>query len=201
MIRETGKLPSSSARNFTQANMSEGTEMLVLTNTVCTGHFLLLGSNEWQQKVEKNISPGCSPHKKTLDTPMNTACAGEKIFFALVVKSVTGEDMKEPNFIKVSVSLPPEVHEWLKSEATRRTKKFGESWTASRVLQEALREYRSRHIVTATLGQAMPDRISLNEDFSDPQPSPGDIVQPHKASAGGSKIAKTRYPTKRQAKS
>jgi hypothetical protein len=58
MIRETGKLPSSIARDFTQASMSDGTEMLVLTNAVCTGQFLLLGSNEWQQKVEKYFKWG-----------------------------------------------------------------------------------------------------------------------------------------------
>jgi len=133
---------------------------------------------------------------------MNTSSAGEKIFFASVVKSVTGGGMKEPNFIKVSVSLPPEVHEWLKSEAARRTKKFGESWTASRVLQEALREYRARQAASATLGQAMPDRIHFNEDFVAAQPHSGPvIVKPHKASGGGSKTQPTRYPTKRQAKS
>ncbi len=110
--------------------------------------------------------------------------------------------MKKPNFIKVSVSLPPEVHDWLKSEADRRTQKFGESWTASRVLQEALREYRARQSASATPGQAMPDRIYLNEDFVAAQPhSEPVITNPRKTSAGGSKIQPTRYPTKRQAKS
>jgi hypothetical protein len=110
--------------------------------------------------------------------------------------------MKKPNFIKVSVSLPPEVHDWLKSEADRRTQKFGESWTASRVLQEALREYRARQSAGAAPGQAMPDRIHLNEDFVAAQPHSGPVItNPRKTSAGGSKTQATRYPTKRQAKS
>jgi hypothetical protein len=145
---------------------------------------------------------GVHPMQKKLDTPMNTSSAGEKIFFASVVKSVTGRGMKEPNFIKVSVSLPPEVHEWLKSEAARRTKKFGESWTASRVLQEALREYRARQAASATLGQAMPDRIHLNEDFTKAQPHSGPvIVKPHKASGGGSKTREVRYQSKSRGRS
>ncbi len=90
--------------------------------------------------------------------------------------------MKKPNFIKVSVSLPPEVHDWLKSEADRRTQKFGESWTASRVLQEALREYRARQSASATLGQAMPDLPHhLGKVSAQPHSGP-EIIAPHKTS-------------------
>ena len=110
--------------------------------------------------------------------------------------------MKEPNFIKVSVSLPPEVHEWLKSEAARRTKTFGESWTASRVLQEALREYRTRQSAGTILGQAMPDRIHLNEDFTKAQPHSGPVItNPRKTSAGGSKTRDVRYQAKSRGRS
>lgn len=83
MIRETGKFPSSTARDFTQVRMSEGTEMLVFTNAFCTALLLLPSSNGWQQKVEKNFKRGVHPMQKKLDTPMNTSSAGEKIFLAI----------------------------------------------------------------------------------------------------------------------
>jgi hypothetical protein len=78
---------------------------------------------------------------------------------------------KKPNFEKVSVSLPPEVHEWLKAEAKIRAEKYGEAWSASRIVQEAIREYRARHTASFMTGQAMPDMPSyrLNEDPHTPQ--------------------------------
>jgi Arc/MetJ-type ribon-helix-helix transcriptional regulator len=101
---------------------------------------------------------------------------------------------KKINFEKVSVSLPPEVHEWIKAEAARRADRFGEHWSASRIVQEALREYRSRASSTAPMGQAMPDFSRLNENQNPPpaQPHSGPkITNPRQTSAGGSKTPKT----------
>lgn len=105
---------------------------------------------------------------------------------------------KKPNFEKVSVSLPPEVHEWIKREAERRTRLYGESWSASRVIQEAMREYRARN--TTAPGQAMPDRLKWNETEGNTSAAPhhsaetSNILNP---SAGGS--SPRRYPTKKAA--
>jgi Arc/MetJ-type ribon-helix-helix transcriptional regulator len=101
---------------------------------------------------------------------------------------------KKINFEKVSVSLPPEVHEWIKAEAARRADRFGEHWSASRIVQEALREYRSRASSTAPMGQAMPDFSRLNENQNPTTPRPhlgGEILTPHNRPAGGSKTPKT----------
>jgi hypothetical protein len=65
---------------------------------------------------------------------------------------------KKPNFEKVSVSLPPEVSEWLKKEAQSRTQTLGENWSASRIVQEAIREYRARRAAPPMPDQAMPDQ-------------------------------------------
>lgn len=96
---------------------------------------------------------------------------------------------KKPNFEKVSVSLPPEVHEWLKFEAARRTELYGESWSVSRIIQEAIREYRTRIQDASQLrGQAMPD-YTLN-DPTPPHPHAGAsariVVPSSEPSAGGS---------------
>lgn len=104
---------------------------------------------------------------------------------------------KTPNFEKVSVSLPPEVHAWLKKEAQQRTLKYGEKWTASRIIQESLREYRSRLTASTITGQAMPDRLILNEDNP---PQSGDVVIRPATSAGGSSTAPTNYREKRPGK-
>ena len=102
---------------------------------------------------------------------------------------------KKPNFEKASVSLPPEVHEWLKSEAARRTEFYGESWSVSRIIQEAIREYRTRATSVAPRGQAMPD-WTLNEDPKQPpdEPSARIVVPSSGTSAGG-------YLTRRKANS
>lgn len=97
---------------------------------------------------------------------------------------------KKPNFEKASVSLPPEVHEWLKSEAARRTELYGESWSVSRIIQEAIREYRARAQSTPQRGQAMPD-WTLNDDPSTPRSPSANIVVPSSGtSAGGSSTRK-----------
>lgn len=101
---------------------------------------------------------------------------------------------KKPNFEKVSVSLPPEVHEWIKAEAARRAERFGEHWSASRIVQEALREYRSRVSSAAPMGQAMPDFSRLNDQANPTTPhltTGGEILKPHNRPAGGSAIPKT----------
>lgn len=99
---------------------------------------------------------------------------------------------KKPNFEKVSVSLPPEVHEWIKAEADRRAERFGEHWSASRIVQEALREYRTRAANSAPAGQAMPDFSRLNENPTSPRPHHGgEILKPHNRPAGGSKTRQT----------
>jgi len=102
--------------------------------------------------------------------------------------------MKSKTHVKLNISLPAEVHAWClqKLKEEQRKTRLGTVYL-SNIIASAVQEM---------MQEETTHRISLNEDFSDPQPSPGDIiVQPHKASAGGSKIAKTRYPTKRQAKS
>ena len=99
---------------------------------------------------------------------------------------------KKPNFEKASVSLPLEVHEWLKSEAARRAELYGESWSVSRIIQEAIREYRSRIQSTSQpRGQAMPD-WTLNEDPTRPQSGSANIIRPSVTYAGGSSIAPTK---------
>ena len=101
----------------------------------------------------------------------------------------------KPNFEKASVSLPTEVHEWLKAEAQRRTELYGESWSVSRIVQEALREYRTRANAGAVIGQAMPDRVGLNETSGNvpaPPHSRGSvIVEPSETSVGGSLTRRT----------
>jgi hypothetical protein len=85
---------------------------------------------------------------------------------------------KKPNFEKVSVSLPPEVSEWLKKEAQSRTQTLGENWSASRIVQEAIREYRARRAASPMHGQAMPDQPGwmMNEPGNDtPQ---GKLIRP-----------------------
>jgi len=94
---------------------------------------------------------------------------------------------KKPNFEKVSVSLPPEVHEWLKKEAESRTQTLGENWSASRIVQEAIREYRARRTASHMHGQAMPDlpRWTLNEPGNTPPQD--NLIRPStETSAGGS---------------
>ena len=91
---------------------------------------------------------------------------------------------KKPNFEKASVSLPPEVHEWLKSEAARRTELYGESWSVSRIIQEAIREYRARAQSTPQRGQAMPD-WHLNDHPTTPQSPSARIVDPSSSTSGG----------------
>lgn len=100
---------------------------------------------------------------------------------------------KKTNFEKVSVSLPAEVHEWIKAEAKRRADRYGEHWPASRIVQEALREYRTRAANAAPVGQAMPDLSRLNEQGNDrPRPHSGPkITNPRQTSAGGSGTPKT----------
>jgi len=98
---------------------------------------------------------------------------------------------KKPNFEKASVSLPPEVHEWLKSEAARRTELYGESWSVSRIIQEAIREYRARAQSTPQRGQAMPD-WTLNEDPTRPQSASANVIRPSVTYAGGSSTAPTK---------
>lgn len=135
--------------------------------------------------------------QKKLDTPMNTSWAGEKKISQSVASGATGEDAmkKKPNFEKVSVSLPPEVHEWIKAEAARRADRFGEHWPASRIVQEAIREYRSKLTAASSApGQAMPDFTRLNDHANPTSPRPhlgGEILQPHNQPAGGSKTPKT----------
>jgi Arc/MetJ-type ribon-helix-helix transcriptional regulator len=102
---------------------------------------------------------------------------------------------KKPNFEKVSVSLPPEVSEWLKKEAQSRTQTLGENWSASRIVQEAIREYRARRAASPMHGQAMPDhpRWMMNEPGNaTPQDN---LIRPStETSGGGSSTPKTaRY--------
>jgi Arc/MetJ-type ribon-helix-helix transcriptional regulator len=102
---------------------------------------------------------------------------------------------KKPNFEKVSVSLPPEVHEWLKKEAESRTQTLGENWSASRIVQEAIREYRARRAASPKTGQAMPDspRWMMNEPGnSTPQDN---LIRPSTETSGGgsSTPETTRY--------
>jgi len=101
---------------------------------------------------------------------------------------------KKPNFEKVSVSLPPEVHEWLKKEAESRTQTLGENWSASRIVQEAIREYRARRS-TPMLGQAMPDARWILNEPGNPAPQSSNVIQPcSEPSVGGSSTATTtRY--------
>lgn len=99
---------------------------------------------------------------------------------------------KKATFQKVSVSLPAEVHEWIKAEAKSRADRYGEHWPASRIVQEALREYRTRAANAAPMGQAMPDLPRSNEQGNDrPQSHSGPtIMNPRKTSAGGSDTPK-----------
>jgi len=99
----------------------------------------------------------------------------------------------EEKYSRITITLPPDLACWVKKkESDLNAKDRRMKTSVSAIIADAVEEMKNREEA---------NERSLNEDFSDPQPSPGDIVQPHKASAGGSKIAKTRYPTKRQAKS
>lgn len=96
--------------------------------------------------------------------------------------------MKKPNFEKVSVSIPPEVHDWLKAEAKRRTSEYGESWSASRIVQEAIREYRSRLQDSSKTNPVSATDVSTNADTK--------MVKPYKRSAGGSSTATNKRSRK-----
>ena len=91
--------------------------------------------------------------------------------------------MKKPNFEKVSVSIPPEVHEWLKAEAKRRTTEYGESWSASRIVQESIREYRSGLQNSVQKSSSKASNVSPDVDAK--------MVRPYKRSVGGSSTATT----------
>lgn len=73
-----------------------------------------------------------------LDFRFGIGFAGEEIFFALVVKSITLEYMKANNE-KVSVSFPPEMIQWLKAEAKRETEETSEQVSVSRLVCRAVK--------------------------------------------------------------
>jgi hypothetical protein len=108
----------------------------------------------------------------------------------------------QEKYSRITITLPPDLAQWVKSkEADLNAKDRRMRTSVSAIIADAVEEMKKREETNAP-GQAMPDRIYLNEDFVAAQPHSGPVItNPRKTSAGGSKIQPTRYPTKRQAKS
>ena len=82
---------------------------------------------------------GCSHYFIfSLDIRTSIEFAGEKLFFALVVKSITLEYMNT-NKEKISVAFPPEMIAWLKAESAREKQETSENISVSALVCRAVK--------------------------------------------------------------
>ena len=73
-----------------------------------------------------------------IDIRLNTTFGGENKLLHVVVSGITLKDMSA-NKQKVSVSLSPEMLEWLKTEADKETHETGEDVSVSRLVARAVK--------------------------------------------------------------
>ena len=69
---------------------------------------------------------------------MGISSAGVKLFLHSVGNNATLEYMSA-NKLKVSVSMSPDMHEWLKAESARETQESGEDVSVSRLVVRAVK--------------------------------------------------------------
>jgi hypothetical protein len=79
-----------------------------------------------------------------IDIRLNTTFAGENKLLHVVVSGITLKDMSA-NKQKVSVSLSPEMLEWLKTEADKETHETGEDVSVSRLVARAVKAMQGKN--------------------------------------------------------
>jgi glycerate-2-kinase len=113
---------------------------------------------------------------------------------------------KSEKFARITITLPPDVAQWVKEKEqalNNRDRRLRTSVSA--IIADAVEEMKAREEQAAIIpGQAMPDRIILNNDSGKAPAHPrlgAEITNPRKTSDGGSKTAGIRYQAKPRGRS
>jgi hypothetical protein len=132
--------------------------------------------------------------KKTLDTPINTSSASQKLFLHWVVFGATSGNMKtKTGASKVNISMPKELHDYLKKMVEEHNAKPENAYCPtdfSKMVQKAIRTMMEEDR-KSKMGQAMPDHPRWPGNAT-PQDN---LIRPStETSGGGSSTPKTaRY--------
>jgi hypothetical protein len=108
---------------------------------------------------------------------------------------------------KVNISMPKELFDYLKKEVEEHNAKPENLHCPtdfSKMVQKAIWAMMAEERATVLPGQAMPDRIILNNDSGKAPAHPrlgAEITNPRKTSDGGSKTAGIRYQAKPRGRS
>lgn len=101
----------------------------------------------------------------------------------------------EENYPRITITLPPDLAEWVKSKKQELESKDRRMKTSvSAIIADAIADMKTRDEATAKRGQAMPD-YTLNDDPIKPPGNSAKIVVPSSGTSGGG------YLTRRQANS
>ena len=117
---------------------SAGRLMLVFSYVACTAQLVAIGSNAWHCIFLKSFNGVFTYCVFLIDTLIDTESASENKMLHMVAFGITFKNMSA-NKLKVSVSLSPEMLEWLKSEADRETQETGEDVSVSRLVARAVK--------------------------------------------------------------
>jgi hypothetical protein len=103
---------------------------------------------------------------------------------------------KNEKFARITITLPPDVAQWVKEKEqalNNRDRRLRTSVSA--IIADAVEEMKAREEQAAIIpGQAMPDRIILNNDSgkTPAQPHSGrNIIEPSETSVGGYSTARS----------
>jgi hypothetical protein len=103
---------------------------------------------------------------------------------------------KSEKFARITITLPPDVAQWVKEKEqalNNRDRRLRTSVSA--IIADAVEEMKAREEQAAIIpGQAMPDRIILNNDSGNApaQPHSGrNIIEPSETSVGGYSTARS----------
>jgi hypothetical protein len=99
----------------------------------------------------------------------------------------------EENYTRITITLPPDLSEWVKQKKAELEAKDRRLKTSvSAIIADAIADMKSRDEATPQpRGQAMPD-WPLNEDPTRPQSGSANIIRPSVTYAGGSSTAPTK---------